>query len=211
MVGQFLLCYLELAKLALLHGNYREAISLLRVLEQYPENLGEGKLYGAQENDIYYLMGCAYEGLQDEAIATEYFRLATVGISEPVQAIYYNDPQPDKIVYQALAWRKLGEGAKADTIFKKFIAFGEQHSNDHIRIDYFAVSLPDMLVFDIDIDQRNKVHCLYLVALGHLGLGNEAKAVALLKEVLAIELNHQGAITHLKMMPFFAGHAAVTD
>ncbi|AXY78006.1 DUF5107 domain-containing protein [Paraflavitalea soli] len=209
-VGQFLLCYLELAKLALLHSNYGEVIRLLKVLEQYPENLGEGKLYGAQENDMHYLLGCAYEGLQEEATAAEYFRMATVGISEPVQAIYYNDPQPDKIVYQALAWRKLGEDAKADTIFKKFIDFGEQHRDDHIRIDYFAVSLPDMLVFDIDIDQRNKVHCTYLIALGHLGLGNETKAVALLKEVLATELNHQGAITHLKMIPFFARHAAVT-
>ena len=38
--------------------------------------------------------------------ANEKFRQATIGISQPVQAIYYNDPQPDKIIYQALAWLK---------------------------------------------------------------------------------------------------------
>lgn len=150
--------------------------------------------------------GCAYEGLQEDTKAAASFKQATVGVSEPVQAIYYNDPQPDKIVYQALAWRKLGEPAKADAIFNKFIAFGEQHMNDSIRIDYFAVSLPDMLVFDIDINRRNKIHCMYLVALGHLGLGNETKALTLLQEVLAMEINHQGAATHLKMAPFFAGN-----
>lgn len=205
-VGQFLLCHIELAKQALLRGDYREAIELLSALEQYPENLGEGKLYGFPENDIHYLRGCAYEGLQEDTKAAASFKQATVGVSEPVQAIYYNDPQPDKIVYQALAWRKLGEPAKADAIFNKFIAFGEQHMNDSIRIDYFAVSLPDMLVFDIDINRRNKIHCMYLVALGHLGLGNETKALTLLQEVLAMEINHQGAATHLKMAPFFAGN-----
>ena len=175
-LSQFLLCHIELAKQALLAEDQQRAIELLTTLEQYPENLGEGKLHGAQENDIHYLLGCAYEQLHQEQQAKEYFRKATVGISEPVQAIYYNDPQPDKIVYQALAWRKLGEPEKADAIFRRFIAFGEQHQDDVIRIDYFAVSLPDMLVFDIDLDLRNKIHCQYLIALGHLGLGNEEKA-----------------------------------
>jgi tetratricopeptide (TPR) repeat protein len=210
-VGQFLLCHLELAKQELLKGNYTDAIQLLHQLENYPENLGEGKLYGAQENDIHYLLGCAYEGLQDEAKATEYFKAATVGISEPVQAIYYNDPQPDKIVYQALAWEKLNEQEKAKTIFKKFIAFGEKHMDDEMHIDYFAVSLPDMLVFDIDINRRNKIHCIYLVALGYLGSGNEVRAAALLNEVLTMDVNHQGAATHLRMAPFFTSRVTVTD
>lgn len=208
-VGQFLLCHLELAKQQLLQGNYHEAIELLTAIETYPVNLGEGKLYGAQENDIHYLLGCAWEGLQDEEKAMGYFRQATVGISEPVQAIYYNDPQPDKIVYQALAWKKLKEEAKADQIFKRFIAFGEKHMTDQMQIDYFAVSLPDMLVFDIDINRRNRIHCTYLIALGHLGSGNEKKASELLHDVLLMDRNHQGAATHLRMMPFFSAKETV--
>ncbi len=202
-VGQFLLCHLELAKQALLKQDYAAAISLLNDLEKYPENLGEGKLYGAQENDVLYLLGCAYEGLGNQEKAINFYKAATIGISEPVQAVYYNDPQPDKIVYQALAWKKLGQPEKATAIFKKFIAFGEQHKDDAMRIDYFAVSLPDMLVFDIDINQRNRAHCTYLIALGYLGLGEVAKAQCLLKEVLQMEINHQGAAIHLKMIPFF--------
>jgi len=32
-----------------------------------------------------------------------------------------------------------------------------------------------MLVFDQDINLRNKIHCTYLIGLGHLGLGEETK------------------------------------
>src|SRR5258706_6903925 len=201
-VGQFLLCHTELAKRAILAGRFKEAIDLLEATKQYPENLGEGKLFGAQENDINYLLGCAWEGLSDHAKAKEYFATTTKGVSEPVQAIYYNDPQPDKIVYQALAWKKLGQPRHAEAIFKKFIDFGKQHMNDEIYIDYFAVSLPDMLVFDVNLNQRNEVHCTYLQALGYLGIGNEQKGIALLNDVLNMDINHQGAAVHLKMIPF---------
>jgi tetratricopeptide (TPR) repeat protein len=202
-VGQFLLCHTELAKQAILSGRFNDAISLLEATQKYPDNLGEGKLYGAQENDTYYLLGCAWEGLGDNAKAKEFFTAATKGVSEPVQAIYYNDPQPDKIVYQGLAWKKLGKASHAETIFKKFIDFGRAHMNDEIRIDYFAVSLPDMLVFDINLNQRNEVHCTYLQALGNIGIGNEQKGLDLLNEVLSKDINHQGAAVHLKMIPFF--------
>lgn len=36
----------------------KEAEHLLRQCLEYPHNLGEGKLHGAQENDFYYLSGC---------------------------------------------------------------------------------------------------------------------------------------------------------
>jgi tetratricopeptide (TPR) repeat protein len=209
-VGQFLLCHTELAKRGILAGRFKEAIDLLEATRQYPENLGEGKLFGAQENDINYLLGCAWEGLSDHAKAKGYFTAATKGVSEPVQAIYYNDPQPDKIVYQALAWKKLGQPQHAEAIFKKFIDFGKQHINDDIRINYFAVSLPDMLVFDIDLNQRNEVHCTYLQALGYLGIGNEQKGIGLLNDVLSNDINHQGAAIHLKMIPFFTQEQIVT-
>ncbi|MEX6690788.1 DUF5107 domain-containing protein [Danxiaibacter flavus] len=202
-VGQYLLCHMELAKQAILNGKYQQALDLLKATENYPHNLGEGKLYGSQENDRNYLLGLVYEGLgrKEEALAA--FRAATVGISEPAQAIYYNDPQPDKIIYQALAWRQLNEPEKAKQIFERFIQFGEQHLNDSITIDYFAVSLPDMLVFDIDINQRNIIHCKYLIGLGYMGLGDEQKAGSYLSEVLRLDVNHQGAAIHLQMIPFF--------
>ncbi|MBS1662880.1 MAG: DUF5107 domain-containing protein, partial [Bacteroidetes bacterium] len=202
-VGQYLLCHMELAKQAIGTGRMQEAMELLVATESYPDNLGEGKLYGAQENDRLYWMGCVYEGLGNTALATDKFREATVGISQPAQAIYYNDPQPDQIIYQALAWYKLGESRKARQIFESLVAFGTAHRADTITIDYFAVSLPDMLVFDQDITQRNVVHCKYLIGLGYLGLGDEAQGVRYLQEVAQLDPNHKGAAVYLQMLPFF--------
>ena len=202
-IGQFLLCHIELAKEAIKNGDYEQAIALLSSLEKYPDNLGEGKLYNTPENDINYLLGCAYEGLRLADAAAARFKAATAGNSEPVQAIYYNDPQPDKILYQALAWQKLGEQRKAENIFQRFIDFGTQHMNDEIRIDYFAVSLPDMLVFDIDINRRNYVFCNYLIGLGKMGLGEVEQGKQLLQKVLEMDNNHQGAAIHLQMADYF--------
>lgn len=42
--------------------------------------------------------------------------------------------------------------------------------DDQVEIDYFAVSLPDFLVFDVDLNERNRIHCLFMAVLGYQGL-----------------------------------------
>lgn len=201
-LGQFILTYTELAKKAILNKEYEEALNFLSSLEKYPENLGEGKLYNAQENDLNFLKGLSLEGLNKVDEARSFYEKATEGISEPVQAIYYNDPQPDKIFYQGLAWYKLKEEEKARNIYRTFIDFAEKHYDDEVKIDYFAVSLPDLLVFDIDLKQRNKTHCQYLRGLGYLGLKDYKKASEELHKVLKMDVNHQGAASYLRMINF---------
>lgn len=205
-VIQYLTCHLELAKRAIETGENEEALLLLNQAENYPSNLGEGKLFNAQENDIYYLKGLVHEQLNRQQEAKEYYKKATEGISEPMQAIFYNDAQPDKIFYQGLAWQKLDNGTKAQKIFQRLITFGDTHINDNITIDYFAVSLPDLLVFDLDLNLRNKIHCKYLIGLGNLGLGNgnREKAKEMFDEILMLDVNHQGALTHKKMIEYLS-------
>jgi tetratricopeptide (TPR) repeat protein len=193
---------MELAKEAILDRKFETAFRLLKATEEFPKNLGEGKLAGKQENDILYLKGCVYEELGLHEQAAEMFNMATKGISEPVQAIFYNDPQPDKIVYQGLAWLKLNNTEKASQIFNRLIEFANQHFNDEIKIDYFAVSLPDLLVFDTDLNEKNKNHCRYLLALGELGLKNFTSCASHLNEVLEHDSSHTGAMIHLKMIDF---------
>jgi tetratricopeptide (TPR) repeat protein len=121
-----------------------------------------------------------------------------------VQAIFYNDPQPDKIFYQGLAWIKLNHQNKALQLFQSLINFGKQHIDDAISIDYFAVSLPDLLVFDADLNLRNRIHCLYLMALGNLGIGALQKAGELFDKILALDRNHQGTIVHKNMINYLS-------
>lgn len=199
--GQYVFAHVELGKHYLHAQHDKDAIETLKKALIYPENLGEGKLAGAQENNIYYFLGCAYEhqGLTEKA--TEYFYLASQGLEEPASVMFYNDQPPDMIFYQGLAWLKLGNAKEAKRRFNKLIDYGEQHLFDNVKIDYFAVSLPDFLVFEDDLNKRNKVHCLYMMGLGYLGLQEFKKARSQFSRALKLDVNHQGVRVHLEMYP----------
>ena len=184
----------ELAKLAGLDNpaNLEKAISLLQACLDYPPHLGEGKLYGAQENDFYYLLGVAYEALGQKEKAVACWQEATKGPQEPAAAMYYNDAKPDKIFYQGLALRKLGREDEAHGRFFKLINYGKQHIFEPQVMDYFAVSLPDLLIWEDSLDAKNLIHCKYMLALGYYGMGDKEKALKYLSEVEDLDNNHQG-------------------
>ena len=187
--GQYQICRVELAKKSLTPGPSRKergvdssavdkATKLLEECLVYPPHLGEGKLYGAQDNDFLYFLGRYEEG--------------TVGPTEPAAAMYYNDAKPDKIFYAGLCYRKLGQEDKARSLFHKLVNYGKQHIFDHVTMDYFAVSLPDLLIWEDSLDTKNLIHCKYMLVLGYLGLGDTEKALRYLSEVEALDINHQG-------------------
>ena len=75
--GQYVLCRVELAKIALSEKRYADALVLLDETDAYPFNLGEGKLANAEENDIWYYKGEAFRGLGNEQQAIDCFTKAT--------------------------------------------------------------------------------------------------------------------------------------
>ena len=190
--AQYQICRVELAKQALARKDNNSAISLLSECLIYPHHLGEGKLYGAQENDFYYLLGIAYDALGKEEKAHECYEKGTVGPTEPAAAMYYNDAKPDKIFYAGLCYRALGQEDKARCLFNMLLSYGKQHYFDHVTMDYFAVSLPDLLIWDDSLDTKNEIHCKYMLALGYYGMGDEKHAMDYLGEVEALDNNHQG-------------------
>ncbi len=189
--GQYTFCRVELAKIAIAEKRFEDALQLLKETEVYPHNLGEGKLINAEENEIDYYKGLAYKGLGEIENAEISFAKATLGSPEPVQAFFYNDQQPDKIFYQGLAWRELGDEEKASSRFNKLIAHGEKYLFEKCRIDYFAVSLPDLAIWDDDLNDRNKVHCYYVMALGYSGLGNEIESEKYYAKIKELDINKQ--------------------
>lgn len=191
-VAQYQFPRVELAKQAIAENRPSEAIRLLEECLEYPENLGEGKLHGAQDNDFHYLRGIALQIMGENDKARVAFEKATEGPEEPAPALYYNDARPDKIFYASLAWRALGNEWKARSLFNKLVNFGRQHIHDVVKMDYFAVSLPDLLIWDGDLSAANKNHCLYLLALGHHGLGEMSKSEKYLTELDKREINHAG-------------------
>ena len=197
--AQYQLARVELAKQLLAKREYQHAIQLLTECLEYPQNLGEGKLHGAQENDFHYWLGCAYEGLGQIDEARKYWELAKNGNTEPAAAIFYNDQKPDKIFYQGLALLKLKRNDEAKIRFDALFDFGMKHINETIKLDYFAVSLPDLLIWEDDLTYRNKIHCHYMLGLGFVGFGDTEKAKYHLLEAEKMDINHQGVQVHLKI------------
>ena len=189
---QYQICRVELAKKAICDKEYEKAIKLLNGCLEYPHHLGEGKLYGAQENDFYYLLGIAYDALGQKDKARKCWEEATKGPQEPAAAMYYNDAKPDKIFYQGLALYKLGREGEAHGRFYRLINYGKQHIFEKQVMDYFAVSLPDLLIWEDSLDTKNLIHCKYMLALGYYGMGDKVHAERYLKEVEELDNNHQG-------------------
>ena len=207
--GQYQLSRLELAKKALASAKEEvaqkdalidKAISLLEQCLVYPHHLGEGKLYGAQENDFYYFLGCAYDAKDDAEKAKECWEEATKGPQEPAAAMYYNDAKPDKIFYQGLALLKLGRVGEAHGRFYKLVNYGKNHLFEDVVMDYFAVSLPDLQIWEGDLNLSNQIHCKYMLALGFYGLGDKRHAERYLTEASELDKNHLGILSFQTLM-----------
>ena len=81
-------------------------------------------------------------------------------------------------------------GAKTNTQVEKAEA----------KVDYFATSLPTMLLFEEDLGKRKTVQAEFLRAQALVGIGEVAAAEATLGKVLAMEANHAGAADLLEQV-----------
>jgi tetratricopeptide (TPR) repeat protein len=213
---QYMLAGLELAREELegatSEANPDRAIELLNQAMVWPENLGEGKLVGTQENHLHYWLGCAYAAKGDQDQADHWLRSAAAGTSEPTSAMYYNDQPPEMIFYQGLALARLGQTDEALQRFNRLIDYGIAHLNDQVHIDYFAVSLPDFLVFEADLNKNNAIHCWFMIALGCMGLqtigqttaerqveNQSVDATQAFEKILTMDPSHVGAVLHQRL------------
>ena len=199
--GQYLHSHIQLAKKCIKEERFNDAIEHLKATSDYPHNLGEGKLSGALENDIHYWMGNTYEAMGNIEFANQFWRKASEGDSVPEAAMYYNDQSPDKIFYQGMALNKLNREEEARERFGNLLEYGLENMRVPFKMDYFAVSLPDLLIFEEDLQKRHELFCIYLIGLGHLGLGHFIEAKEAFNTVLADDNYHSGALIHLKLIP----------
>lgn len=194
--AQYMISLVQLARVQLKNNHPLEAKHLLVEALTFPHNLGEGKLIIAKDNNIHYYLGLAEKAMGDFKEAEKQLKMAADGDEEPAGMMYYNDQPADLILYEGLANLELGNGDRARARFHKLIDYGEKHYYDHVKIDYFAVSLPDLQLFDEDLSVRNRAHCAYLIALGNYGLNNLSISEEYYQKTLAIDCAHQGAVIH---------------
>ena len=198
--GQYKIALLEMAKEEIKNHDYCGAMNHIKAALVYPENLGEGKLEGTKDNHLNYYIGCIYEETGELDLAKEYYELASRGADNPAGVMYYYDQPADMILYQGLAKKKLGKTIEANSKFYKLLDYGERYLFDQVHRDYFAVSLPDFIIFKEDMNKKNKVHCYYLIGLANLGLGNREEAKKAFEKALELDQNHMECNLYKKMI-----------
>lgn len=198
--GQYRIALIGMAKEDLLARRFGDAESSLQNALVYPPNLGEGKLPFTADNEIHYWRGRIAEEVGDECARQDAFTAALAGESNPALSFYYNDTPADALFYRGLALRSLGRENEARSVFHTLRDYGEDHENDTVTIDYFAVSLPDLLVFEEDLEVKNRVFCRYLRGLGLLGLQDRAGAERSFSSALELDPAHAEAAIHKRML-----------
>jgi tetratricopeptide (TPR) repeat protein len=190
-LGQWVRSHLALGRFALQKGETGTAISHFRDALQSPFNLGEAKHLLANQSDIHYWLGTALSASGDHAAAHQHWDIASnfKGDFQEMRVRAFSE----MTYYSALALVKLGKMAQAQRLFRNLLSFAREMQKSTAKIDYFATSLPTMLLFDDDLQFRQETTALFLQAQALLGLGKKARAKSLLKTVLRRDPNHAAA------------------
>ncbi|MFA0088201.1 DUF5107 domain-containing protein [Vibrio sp. 10N.261.51.F12] len=168
--GQFIAHKIHLAAACIDEQEFEQAIAYLQAALEYPENLGEGRLVGQTDNDIFFYLAHCYAGLSQTEMAKSHFEKAAAGDLEIGESKYYNDQPADYLFFKALAMVQSGRSEQATQVFNDMLVWGKEHISQKVERDFFAVSLPDLIVFDSDIEVTHRVHCLFVQYMGAVGL-----------------------------------------
>lgn len=187
-LGQHVRTHLALGKAALSAGNARAACQFFDTALASPENLGEAKHLLANQSDIHYWLGVAAKKTGDTRRAREHW-LAAARFKGDFQEMRVRSFS-EMTYYSALAMRLLGEETRAQRLFRQLLKYAQALFKQPAKIDYFATSLPTMLLFDDDLTFRQQTSALLLQAQARLGLGQTEAARRLLEQVLKRDPHH---------------------
>ena len=156
-----------------------------------PDNLGE-KYHPLQAvAHINYWKGMALKAMGKADEAKSYFEASTNEEGDFIDMAV--SAYSELSYYKALSLKELGKADEANELLQNIKEFAKAKLEERVRIDYFATSLPLLLVFEDDIQKRNSVDSKFLIALAEEGLGNTKATVNLTDEILALSSMHVGA------------------
>ncbi|KJF41717.1 DUF5107 domain-containing protein [Draconibacterium sediminis] len=188
---QFTHACLKLGQLALCNGDAQAAFDYFEKSMNTPDNLGE-KYHPLQAvAHINYWKGMALKAIGKTEEARAHFLESKNEAGDFIDMAV--SAYSELSYYKALSLNELGEKVEAQDLLADIKKFGETKLNETAKIDYFATSLPLLLVFEDDIQKRNTIDAKYLIALAHVGLGSFGDAIDNLKEVLQLNSMHVGS------------------
>jgi tetratricopeptide (TPR) repeat protein len=191
-LGQYVRTQLALGRRALADGKPAEARRFMEAALDCPANLGEAAHLLANQSDIFYLLGTACEAAGDLPAAHKWWERAASheGDFREMSVRSFSE----MTCYSALALKRLGRSREAEKLLRDLLAYAENLMQQKAQVDYFATSLPAMLLFEDDLQGRNTVTALFLEAQAWLGLGDAAKAQELLARVRSLDPSHSMAV-----------------
>ena len=186
-LGEFVRAHLALGRHALKMG---DAIAGLKHFESAlapPESLGEARHLLANQSDIHYWLGEACAALGDKASAKKWWTAAanSGGDFQEMAVKSFSE----LTYYRALALQKLGRSSAAKKLLRELLAYAKKLARTPAKIDYFATSLPTMLIFEDDLQKRQTVTATLLMAQANLALGRRKQAGLLMKRMLKMDRN----------------------
>ena len=187
-LGQHVRTQLVLGREALGHQDYFCAVRHFENAFSSPENLSEAKHLLANQSDIHYWLGVALDLADEKKSAREHWRMAAnfKGDFQEMSVRAFSE----MTYYSALSLAKLGKCTKAQKLLRDLLAYARRLQKTQAKIDYFATSLPTMLLFDDDLQRRQETTAFFLQAQAQLGLGKKSAAKKLLSAVLQRDPNH---------------------
>jgi tetratricopeptide (TPR) repeat protein len=187
-LAQYRRSHLRLGRGALARGDAAGAREHFAAAFESPLNLGEARHLLANQSDIHYWLGAALHALGDKAGARSHWRSAATfkGDFQEMSVRTFSE----MTYYSALAWARLGRKAKARKLLQDLLAYGRKLQHAQAKTDYFATSLPTMLLFEDYLQFRQATTALFLQAQAHFGLGHAARGRRLLRTVLERDPNH---------------------
>jgi tetratricopeptide (TPR) repeat protein len=187
-LGQHTRIHLLLGREALSHRDAVAAKKFFSDALAAPRNLGEARHLLANQSDIHFWLGEACLALNERDQARVHWRHAAEfrGDFQEMSVRAFSE----MTYYSALALERLGRKAAAKKLLRELLAYARRLACQLAQIDYFATSLPTMLVFEDDLTKRQHITATFLQAQAHLGLGRATEAKKLLAKVLHLDPNH---------------------
>ncbi|MEA4944848.1 MAG: DUF5107 domain-containing protein [Propionicimonas sp.] len=180
-----------LAHEALAAGDPEAAVQHFTAALEPPQNLGEARHLLVNASDLWLGLGdaLAAAGRTDEA-AQWWGRAARFSGDFQGMAVL---PYSDLTWYSVQALRRLGDSAAADRMLAGLEGYIQEQATITPEIDYFATSLPTMLLFTTDLDEAHARRLLLLRAQAADLRGDQQRASDLLAELLRREPSHPRA------------------
>jgi len=190
-LGQWIRSHLALGREALERNDAASARGHFSAALTAPENLGEAKHLLTNQSDIHFWIGCVLAKEGNLPQARQYWTAAATfkGDFQEMSVRAFSE----MTYYSARAWEMLGQRAKARRLFRDLLVYARKLEKTEAKIDYFATSLPTLLLFEDNLQHRQETTALFLQAQAQLGLGKKARAKQLLSRVLKRDPNHSAA------------------